>query len=348
MRPISIAGIDLAKSIFHIHGTDEKGKMLLKKKLSRAQLKEFMVQLKPCLIGLEACGGAHYWARVFQKMGHEVKLISPQFVKPYVKSNKNDYADAEAIAEAVSRPNMRFVPIKQTSHQDIQCVHRIRQRLIRNRTALSNEIRGLLHEYGIVISKGIGKLKKEMPLILEDASHELSPMVRGLFLGLVDELKGIENQVKIYDQKIQQIFKDNEVCQRLQKIEGVGPITATAVLAAVSNPQAFKNGREFSAWLGLVPRQHSTGGKPTLLGISKRGDGYLRTLLIHGARSVVKCAALHGDARSKWILQKQKTRGFNRTCVALANKNGRIIWALLRYGQEYRSARLSLETAASI
>jgi transposase len=347
MKKISVVGIDLAKEVFHIHGTDEKGKVVLKKKLRRSQLKGFMVQLEPCLIGMEACGSAHYWARVFKKMGHEVKLMSPQFVKPYVKSNKNDSADAEAIAEAVMRPNMRFVSMKGVVHQDIQSVHRIRQRLIRSRTALSNEIRGLLQEYGIVVAKGFSSLKKKMPLILEDANNELSPMTREIFSELIEELKEIEKQIKKYDQKIEQIFKSHEVCERLEKIEGLGPITATALVSAVPNPQAFKNGREFSAWLGLVPRQHSTGGKPTLLGISKRGDRYLRTLFIHGARSVVKNVKRNAKGsssedsltrRKKWILEKEQTRGYNKACVALANKNARIAWSLMKSGEEYKAA----------
>lgn len=338
MKKISTLGIDLAKNVFQLHGTDAQGKAIMKKQVKRADLKTMIANFPSCLIGMEACGGSHYWAREFEKMGHTVKLISPQFVKPYVKSNKNDAADAEAIAEAVTRPNMRFVPIKQTGHQDIQCIHRVRQRLIHNRTALSNEIRGLLNEYGIVIPKSLRQLKSQLPLILEDASNELSPATRDLFVGLQEELRTIEKQIEKYDAKLQKIFEENEVCQRIKKIEGVGPITATAIIASVSNPQAFKNGRQFSAWLGLVPRQNSSGGKTTLLGISKRGDSYLRSLLIHGARSVVTNAKKKKDRRSLWIAGKEAGRGFNKACVAVANKNARIIWALMAHGTEYRKA----------
>lgn len=336
MRRISTVGIDLAKSVFQLHGTDVQGKAVMQKKIRRAELKPVIANLSPCLIGMEACGGSHYWAREFERMGHTVRLISPQFVKPYVKSNKNDAADAEAIAEAVTRPNMRFVPIKQTGHQDIQCLHRVRQRLIHNRTALSNEIRGLLNEYGIVIPKSLRRLKERLPLILEDASNELSPMARDLFAGLQEELRNIEKQTEKYEAKIRKIFEESEVCQRIKEIEGVGPITSTAIIASVSNPQVFRNGRQFSAWLGLVPRQNSSGGKTTLLGISKRGDGYLRSLLIHGARSVVTNAKKKKDRRSLWIAGKETSRGFNKACVAVANKNARIIWALMAHGTEYR------------
>jgi transposase len=338
MKRISIMGIDLAKAVFQLHGTDAQGKMVFQKKLRRSELKEFIVKLSPCLIGMEACGGSHYWAREFEKMGHTVRLISPQFVKPYVKSNKNDAADAEAIAEALSRPSMRFVPIKPIANQDIQCLHRIRARLVRNRTALSNEIRGFLCEYGIVLPKSVRQLRMQVPLILEDATNELSSMARDLFAGLLEELKNVEDQITKYDRKIGEIYKKHEVCQRIGKIEGVGPITATAILAAVSDAQVFKNGRQFSAWLGLVPKQHSSGGKTTLLGISKRGDRYLRSLLIHGARTVVTYAKRKKDDRSRWITEKEKTRGFNKACVAVANKNARIIWALIAHGTEYRKA----------
>lgn len=335
---IRTLGIDIAKNVFQLHGVDEKGKVILKKRLSRSQLKSFLVNLPSCLIGMEACGGSHYWAREFQKMGHAVKLMSPQFVSPYVKTNKNDYADAEAIAEAVTRPNMHFVPIKQTRHQDIQTLHRIRQRLVRQRTALSNEARGLLHEYGIIMPKGIASLKKRIPEILEDADNELSGMVRGLFDDLYQELQEVEGRISKCEDRINEIYWQEEQCQRIGNIEGVGHITATAMIAAVADATVFKNGRQMAAWLGLVPRQSSSGGKTVLLGISKRGDRYLRTLLIHGARSVVRRASQKQDKRSLWILDKEKRKGMNKTCVAVANKNARIIWALMAHKTEYRKA----------
>lgn len=336
MKELSMLGIDLAKNVFQLHGTDKKGHEVLKKKLNRSKLAEFVANLPCCMIGMEACGGAHHWARKFTGFGQEVRLISPQFVKPYVKSNKNDQTDAEAIVEAMSRPNMRFVPIKGVWHQDVQGLHRVRERLMKNRTALSNEIRGLLQEYGIVVVQGIGRLKKELAWIIEDRTNELSPMGRELFEKLVEELKEVEKRIAYYDQKIEEIYRSNEVCQRISKIEGVGPITATAMVAAISDAKAFKNGRQVSAWLGLVPRQNSSGGKTVLLGISKRGDRYLRSLLVHGARAVLKTVSNKKDRRSRWLIEKKKTRGYNRACVALANKNARIIWALMSSGEQYK------------
>lgn len=338
MEKVTTLGIDLAKNVFQLHGIDEQGRVVLNKKLSRIKLKGFIANLPVCLIGMEACGSANYWARQFQRYGHTVKLMSPQFVKPYVKSNKNDDKDAQAIAEAVRRPTMNFVPIKQVAHQDIQCVHRIRERLVHNRTALSNQTRGLLSEYGIVIAEGIGKLRKELPFILEDATNELTDSSRELFFELLQELKVLDKRIEQYNKKIQRIFDQDETCQRIGEVEGVGPITATAMVATVSDPREFKNGRQLSAWLGLVPRQNSSGGKTVLLGISKRGNQYVRTLLIHGARSVLKRCSNKKDRRSLWLMQKERTRGFNRACVALANKNARVIWALMAHKTEYRKA----------
>ena len=233
---------------------------------------------------------------------------------------------------------MRFFPIKQVWHQDVQMLHRIRERLIKERTALTNEIRGFLAEYGIVMSKGISHIKNRLPLVLEDRVNELSEMGRELILGLLEELNQLERNVKIYEDRINHIYRSQEACKRLGKIEGVGPITATAVLYALSDPHIFKNGREFSAWLGLVPKQRSSGNKELLLGISKRGDKYLRKLLIHGARAVVKLDRGGRDKRSRWIMDKKISRGYNRASVALANKNARIIWALLARGEQYRRA----------
>ena len=336
MNEFNIIGIDLAKNFFQLHGTDFRGKAILKKRLSRTGLKQFVANLKPCLIGMEACGGANYWARLFREMGHEVRLISPQFVKPYVKSNKNDAADAEAIAEAVSRPQMRFVPIKEKHHQDIQCLHRIRQRLVRNKTALSNEIRGLLLEYGIILPQRTGPLMQALPRIIDNPNSELSEALKELFLILFEELKALKEHVKNMDSKILRIYQSREDCQRIGEIEGVGPITATAISSAVSDPSVFKNGRQFAAWLGLVPRQHSSGGKDKLLGISKRGDSYIRSLLIHGARTVLRYIENKNDRRSRWAQNVLARRGYNKTCVAIANKNARIIWAMLHTKKEYQ------------
>ena len=298
---LAVLGIDLAKLSFQLHGVDDKGNTVLKKKLNRNKLCDFIARLPPCIIGLEACGGAHYWTRVFKQFGHTVKIIAPQFVKPFVKSNKNDSVDAEAICEAIQRPSMRFVPVKSIEQQDIQSLHRIRSQIVARRTAQANQIRGLLMEYGVIIPKGISYIRKEIPMILEDAENELSFLFRELLSGLYDEMVHMDNRVKIIERKLETICNQNEDCQRLLSIPGVGLLSATAMIAAIGNINVFKNGRELAAWLGLVPRQHSTGGKPTLLGISKRGDTYLRTLLIHGGRTVVRVSEKYQDKRNKWI-----------------------------------------------
>lgn len=333
---ITTLGIDIAKNVFHLHGTNAQGKVELKKRLRRKQVLYFMQNLPLCLVGMEACGGSHYWARKFQEYGHTVKLMAPQYVKPYVKTNKNDYNDAEAINEAVSRPSMRFVGIKSIEQQDIQALHRVRSRLMQMRTALSNHIRGLLMEYGIVVEKQIGQLRKGLPLILEDASNELSGDMRALFAELYEELVELDGRIKQKDKAILAVHRASELCQRLGEVEGIGPLTATAFVSAVGDAKMFKRGRDCSAWLGLVPRQYSTGGKAILGSISKRGDRYLRTNLIHGARSVISNAEGKTDARSRWIQQLKARVGMNKACVALANKNARILWALMASGDSYR------------
>lgn len=332
---IAVLGIDLAKNSFQLHGVDEQGNRVLKKKLTRKQLLAFIAQLPPCLIGLEACGGAHHWVRVFSELGHTVKMIAPQFVKPYVKSNKNDAVDAEAICEAVQRPSMRFVPSKSIEQQDIQSVHRVRSLLIGRRTAQANQIRGLLMEYGIVIPQGINQLRKAIPNILEDAENSLSAYFRELLRELYEEIVHFDERIETIELKLKVISEQNEDCKRLLTIPGVGLLTATALIAAIGDISVFKSGRELAAWIGLVPRQHSTGGKPTLLGISKRGDSYLRTLLIHGGRSVVRVAHKHQDKRNQWIGEIKQRRGENISNVAVANKNARIAWALLTKKQDY-------------
>jgi len=336
MKEVSTLGIDIAKNVFQLHGVDRRERVVLNKQLTRLKLLNFIAKLPPCLIGIEACSGANYWAREFKKFGHDVKQMSPQFVKPYVKSNKNDYRDAEAIAEAVRRPTMRFVPTKQIWQQDMECIHRIRERLIQQRTALSNQMRGLLSEYGIVMAQGVSKLKKQLPLIIEDVSNELTDKSRKLFDQLLEELKNIEDRLMKYDSEIKQLSLNNEACQRLQSIPGVGPLTATAVLATLSDAKIFKNGRQFSAWLGLVPRQNSSGGKTLLLGISKRGNRYVRTLLVHGARSVLKIVQNKKDRINQRLVKKIEEKGFNKMSVALANKNARVIWALMAHGTHYK------------
>jgi len=335
---VTILGIDIAKQVFQLHGLDERGKVAIKKQVSRKKLYEVVANLPPCMIGMEACGGAHYWARVFEKMGHTVRLISPQFVKPYVKSNKNDYNDAEAICEAMTRPSMRFVPIKRIDQQDIQSLHRIRELVLKDRTALVNQIRGLLAEYGLVMPQGMASVRRQLPEILADQDNELTSMSRELFAELYQQFLVLDQRVSGYDRKIKQVFEAHPICQKIAAIEGVGPMTATAVVATVGDAKLFKNGRQMSAWLGLVPRQRSSGGKTVLLGISKRGDQHLRTLLIHGGRAVVQRVANKSDSKSQWIRRIKQERGANIAAVALANKNARVIWALMTSEEEYRVA----------
>lgn len=335
---ITTLGIDIAKNVFQLHGTNERGKVELRKRLRRDQLLTYMANLPPCLVGMEACSGAHYWARKFQAYGHTVKLIAPQYVKPYVKTNKNDYNDAEGINEAVGRPSMRFVGIKALWQQDIQTLHRARSRLMQMRNMLSSHSRGLLAEYGIVIPKQIGQLRKKLPLILEDAGNELSASMRTLFADLYEQLQELDKRILEKDKQVLAIHRESELSQRLGEIEGVGPLTATAYLSAVGDAKVFKRGRDCSAWLGLVPRQYSTGGKTILGHISKRGDRYLRTNLIHGARSVISRADNKTDARSRWIQQLKSRVGMNKACVALANKNARIMWAMMASGEHYRAS----------
>lgn len=327
---ITTVGLDLAKNVFQVHCVNEKGKTVLRKRLTRKKVLPFFAKLKPCLVGLEAQGASNYWARQLGKLGHEVRLISPQFVKPYLKSSKNDHNDAEAICEAVTRPSMRFVSPKTLEQQDVQTLHRIRELLVRDRTAKVNQTRGLLAEYGIVIPQGITRLKKEMPRILEDAANGLTPLSRELFSDLYRQLLDLDVLVRDYDRRIKRVFNQSPACQRLATVPGVGPLTATAMIASVGNAVHFKNGRQLAAWLGLVPRQHSSGEKRRLLGISKRGNGYLRCLMVHGARAVIRHSAGKEDPASRWVNGLKERRGANKAAVALANKNARVIWALLR------------------
>jgi transposase len=335
---VATVGLDIAKQFFQVHGVDANGRVVLRKKLRRSQVAAFFANLPVCTVGLEACCGSHYWVRVLSRCGHRVLLIAPQFVKPYVKSNKNDANDAEAICEAVSRPHMRFVPAKSTEQQDIQSLHRVRSRLVSSRTGLANQIRGLLSEYGIVLPQHISQLRRGLPLILEEATNELTAFSRHLFASLYAELLSLEEKIAALDEQIESVYRASEPCQRVGAVEGIGPLTATALVAAMSDGKAFKNGRQFAAWLGLVPRQHSSGGKARLLGISKRGDTYLRTLLIHGARSVVCRASGKTDRRSLWIADKQRRLGTSKACVAVANKNARIVWSLVARQETYRRA----------
>lgn len=331
---IRTLGIDIGKRVFHLVGMDEKGNIILKKKLTRTKLLPFVANLNPCLIGIEACSGSHYWGRQFSVYGHEVKLISPQFVKPYVKGNKNDFNDSEAICEAVSRPTMRFVSIKSIEQQNIQNIHSIRERFVHNRTALANQIRGILGEYGIVIPQGIVYVRKQIPDVISQEDTELNSFSKELLQELYEDFCEIDQKIKRMEKHIQRISQQSEVCQRLEKLKGIGPITSTALIGAVGDAREFKNGRHFSAWLGLVPRQNSTGGKSKLLGISKRGNCYLRTLLIHGARSAIRFV----DDELFWLNNLIERRGKHKASVAYANKNARNIWAVMAKGENYQFA----------
>lgn len=332
-------GIDLAKQVFQVHGVDSHEQPVLKKKLKRVQMLAFFRDLPSCLIGLEACSSAHYWGRELEKLGHTVKLIAPQFVKPYVKANKNDANDAEAICEAVSRPTMRFVAIKTVAQQDLQATHRIRSQLVSQRTEKANQIRGLLAEYGIVVGQRLETLRKALPGLLEDGDNHLTSHFRNLLNGLKDDLIGLDERVKDLDKRIQRQADTDPGAKRLQQIPGIGPITATALVSGVGDGKQFKRGRDMAAWLGLTPGQHSSGGKERLLGISKRGDAYLRTLLIHGARAVLKVAGQKDDPRSRWLQTLSERRNKNIAAVALANKNARIAWALLSKNIDYQPGR---------
>jgi transposase len=324
--------LDIAKSCFQVHGVDEHGKTALQKRLRRTQVLGYFANLPPCLIGIEACATAHHWARELSKFGHEVKLMPPQFVKAYVKTNKNDARDAEAICEAVARPNMRFVPIKTIAQQELLMLHRARQRLIQARTAQANQLRGLLAEFGFVLPQGLPVLERQIPAILTDAENGLSNRLRERFSGLFRQLRELSEMVADWEREILTWHRENPLSQRLEKIPGVGPLTASAFVASVGDARAFKSGRQLAAWLGLVPRQDSSGGKTRLLGISKRGDRYLRTLLILGARSVLARVKRNpGD----WIERLKARCHPNIVAVALANKTARIIWALLAHDREY-------------
>ena len=342
---ITTVGIDLAKNVFQVHGVNERGKAILRKQLRRDQVATFFANLPACLIGMEACAGAHHWARKLQTFGHTVKLIAPQFVKPYVKSNKNDAADAEAICEAVGRPSMRFVPIKNIEQQSVLALHRVRQGFVKARTAQANQIRGLLGEYGLVVPQGIAHIAKRVPDLIENASDELPGTFRLLIARLLEHLKLLHRQAEEVEAQIQAWHRASDASRRLERVPGIGPLTASALAATVGDAKNFDNGRQLAAWLGLVPRQHSSGGKPTLLGMSKRGDAYLRTLLIHGARAVIFRATQRADAEN-WLVKLTTRRNKNVAAVALANKTARIVWALLAHEREFRADYTSARAPA--
>ena len=330
-------GLDIAKSVFQVHGVDAHGKAVLKKTLSRGEMLSFFAQLPVCLIGIEACAGSHYWARELIKLGHDARLMAAQFVTPYRKSGKNDANDAEAICEAVGRPNMRFVPVKSEEAQAVLAVHRARALTVSERTALVNQVRGLLGEFGIVTGTGVAKARKLLAQI-GAGERSLPVLARETLAELHDRLRVLDTHILAYDRKISQLAQQSEAAWRLMAIEGVGPVTASAIVASVGNASTFTSARQFAAWLGLTPRQYSSGGKTVLGGITKRGDVILRTLLIHGTRAVLRLTANKTDRKSQWV-EGLKARSCNNVAaVALAAKNARIIWAMLTRGTEYRVA----------
>jgi len=342
-KVIKFVGIDLAKRSFHLYAVDGEGRAVLSRKLTRSRLSAVVAQLPACTIAMEACGSAHHWARVFRTFGHEVRLIAPQFVKPYVKSNKNDAADAEAICEAAQRPGMRFVAVKTVEQQDIQAIHRMRSLAVQQRTAQINQIRGLLLEYGLEVAQGRAAIQRRLPEILEDADNGLSERFRAEVHELAEELRHLNERVAHYDEQIEQIAQGDAQARALMTIPGLGAKGATALLAAVGeDPQLLKNGRGLAAWLGLVPRQHSTGGRERLLGISKRGDVYLRNLLIHGARAVLRCIERKEDPTSRWATALKARRHTNVAAVAMANKIARMAYAVIVTGKPYDPAKAAL------
>lgn len=349
---ITTVGIDLAKNVIHVHATDEHGKAVVKKAMKRDQVTKYFANLPPCLIGMEACGSAHHWHRQLSQYGHTVKLMAPQYVKPYVKTNKNDAADAEAICEAVARPNMRFVAPKNIEQQTVLSLHAVRQGFVKARTAQGNQIRGLLAEFGIVINRGFAPLYQRLPDLLEDGENGLPGLFRDLLTRLLAHLKELDRQVGEVEQQIKLWHRDNEASQRAADRRGVGPLTASAVVATLGNGQQYKNGRQFAAALGIVPRQHTSGGKPTLLGISKHGDKYLRTLLIHGARSVIRAVQMQttpsADPEDQWLRALLVRRHKNVVAVALAAKTARILWALLAKGDKFNPDHQSTQPTGAV
>ena len=331
-------GVDLAKNVFQIHGVDGHEQPVWRQRLSRERwLQTVLEKIEPgCEIGMESCGGAHHWARQLQARGFRVKLIAPQFVKPYVKSNKNDANDAEAIREAMSRPSMRFVAVKTIEQQDIQATHRIRAGLIEQRTAKANQIRGLVAEYGLVAPKELLSLRRAIPCWLEDANNGLTTRFRRLLHGLWEDICALDDRVDELDREIIAIAISDSAAVRLQQLRGVGPMIATALVVALGDARQFANGRQFAASLGLTPRQHSSGGKDRLLGISKRGDAYLRTLMVHGARSALRTAKSKEDRLSQWAVRLAERSHPNVAAIALANKTARMAWAMLRHGTDYQ------------
>ena len=337
---ITRCGLDIAKQVFQVHGVNERGAVKGRKALIRGKVLEYFAQVPPCLIGMEACAGAHYWARELTKLGHTVRLMAAaQFVIPYRKHGKNDANDAEAICEAVGRPNMHFVAMKTEEQQAVLMVHRARSLVVANRTGLVNQIRGLIGEFGLVVPKGVAKLRGQLPSILEDAESALPALGRETLAGLLEQFRELDQHIHRYDVKIRELAQQSDSARRLMQIEAIGPQTATALVASMGDPHVFKSARNYAASLGLVPRQNSSGGTTRLGPITKRGDRYLRTLLVHGARAYIRVVDKKTDGKSIWVRRVKERRHVNVAAVALAAKHARIAWAMLAKGTEYRSVQ---------
>jgi transposase len=332
-------GLDLAKTVFQVHGADGEGRPVLRKRLRRGQVLGFFAQLPPCLVGLEACASAHYWARELQGLGHEVRLIPPQYVKPFVKTNKNDAADAEAICEAVLRPTMRFAAVKSADQQSVLMLHRSRELLVRQRTMLINALRGHCGEFGLIAAQGARKVAALIEVIEDLDDHRLPSLAREALISLVVQLRAAEERIAGLEKELMAWHRCNEASLRLATIPGVGVITATALVATVGDATQFRSARQFAAWLGLVPRQQSSGGKDRLGRISKRGDGYLRRLLVHGARTVLFWSRRRKETRSDWLEAMLARRPTNVVMVAMANKTARVVWAMLSRGEAFQPNR---------
>jgi transposase len=332
---VTTIGLDIAKQVFHVVCCNKQGRLIKKKMLKRAQMHSYFQNHSACLVALEACATSHYWAREIKKCGHHVKLIPPQHVKAFLIGNKNDYNDALAIAVAANQPHIRSVGVKSIEQQDCQAQHKARELAVGQRTALCNQIRSLLAEYGIVLSQGVNTIRKTIPLLLADDSQHLSGVFKRILRQLTEQLKSSDEAIEMFNAVIIQSVKENAICRRLQSIPGVGPIISSAYFNEVGNGSSYRKGRDVSASLGLVPKQFSSGGKNVLLGISKRGNSYLRCLLVQGAKSVVSRAKKKEDKLSQWINRLVETRGHNRACVAYANKMARMAWAITVSGEEY-------------
>jgi transposase len=336
MSEITVIGLDLAKHVFQVHGADPDGRPVLRKRLRRGQVLEFFASLSPCLIGMEACAGSHYWGRELQALGHEVRLIPPQYVKPYVKTNKNDAIDAEAISEALTRPTMRFTAVKSAEQQSVLMLHRTRELLVRQRTMLVNALRGHCGEFGIVAAQGLSRAGDLIKRIEDPADTVLPDLARQALQCLTSQIRAIQEQIALIEKKLLAWHSSCGASRRLAEIPGVGLMTATAVVASVGNATQFRSARQFAAWLGLVPQQHSSGGKERLGHISKRGDGYIRRLLVHGARAHLSWSRRKKQIRSAWLTGLLARRPTNVVLLAMANKTARIAWAMLSRGERYQ------------